>query len=794
MSAPSSSSQRRAKPNAPEPPTPLRLVAFRGGLGIELYESIGVGPLRIEELTWSLPGVTFPLELGGGVRSFRHRRGLLQRLVVSIGLSELEQWLTKRLDQQAEFGALLRPVAVWPLPEGLGLGVFGERGVIAADLLWLPQDGDGGFVVSHPRGVLDTPQPPLTSALMLVSRALGELQTHTGRVVRLTDFARNLVRAVLPGLGFRLPAVGGVRCGGFEFRSDRIVIAVDRGFPVWAMPAPVTRAREFAAVALGGDTALLAGDWSSARRAYVAALEQAPRHPELSQTIAAIDAHFEERAEAALGMLVESLPAVEFGLVGAQLLAKTGDTEGARLAVSKLAGHERFPPLCAAYWVKLSEWLPSSIEKAEVIELALACSAASVVARWARFRSRVEVGDVNGAVADAEHLEASARGADAKHTALLQAAQELSNVGFVDAAAKLYERALRYSPSDPRSSLGVALGLIEAGKYERATVVLQRTLDLATTDEGVASETNLALGRLLAEHAGDLPAAIARVRRVTGLGRASVEARGFEAQWRGQIGDVAGATLAFARLGETIAASPEVTAHRAGHWLLQAGKYSLEQLGDPAAAERFLATALRRMPKDPTIADTYRLAASRVAQPRLTGTRGTAEPSRAINEDVVSRDQDELASDAVAVGGGAPGGFSVTAARSAESLAALPLEEPSEPTHSTPNRPDEELEEEFDEVLLERRVDSLKAQLLANAQAPDAVIYALVDALGRLERLEEAYALLRAQYDDSSGDTQARLGKALADVLARLVAWSRARGNEQDAELYELTLAALHSV
>lgn len=792
MSAPLSSPQRRAKPNAPEPPTPLRLVAFRGGLGIELYESVNVGPLRIEELTWSLPGVTFPLELGGGVRSFRHRRGLLQRLVVSIGLTELEQWLTKRLDQQAEFGALLRPVAMWPLPEGIGLGVFGERGVIAADLLWLPQDGDGGFVVSHPRGVQGSPQPALTSALMLVSRALGELQSHVGRVVRFSDFARNLVRAVLPGLGFRLPAVGGVRCGGFEFRSDRVVIAVDRSLPVWAMPAAVTRAREFASVALRGDTALLAGDWSSARRAYVAALEQAPRHPELSQTIAAIDAHFEERAEAALGMLVESLPAVEFGLVGAQLLAKTGDTEGARLAVSKLVSHERFPPLCAAYWVKLSEWLPSNVEKAEVIELALACSAASVVARWARFRSRVELGDVNGAVADAEHLEASARGSEAKHTALLQTAQELANVGFVDAAAKLYERALRYAPSDPRASLGVAMGLIEAGKYERATVVLQRTLELAATDEGVTSEANLALGRLLAEHAGDLPAAIARVRRVTGLGRASVEARGFEAQWRGQIGDVAGATVAFARLGETVASSPEVAAHRAGHWLLQAGRYSLEQLGDAAAAERYLATALRRMPKDPTIAETYRLAASRVAEPRLTGARVVREQARVAAPDVAPGENVD-ASDEVAVGAFFADERTETADAASRSGALSfrggPFEEPSEPTHSTPNGPDEE----FDEVQLERRVDSLKAQLLASTQAPDAVIYELVDALGRLERLEEAYALLRAQYDDSSGDTQVRLGKALADVLARLVEWSRTRGNEQDAELYELTLAALNN-
>ena len=162
LSAPQSSSVTRQQPPKPEPPTPLRLVAFRGGLGIELYEPVQLGPLRLEELTWSLPGVTFPLDLGGGVRAFRHRRGLLQRVMVSVGLPELEQWLSRRLDQQADLGALLRPVAVWPLPEGLGVGVFGERGVIAADLLWSPHEVDGGFVISRPRGVLEKPQPLVT--------------------------------------------------------------------------------------------------------------------------------------------------------------------------------------------------------------------------------------------------------------------------------------------------------------------------------------------------------------------------------------------------------------------------------------------------------------------------------------------------------------------------------------------------------------------------------------------------------------------------------------------------------
>src|SRR5690606_32152554 len=42
---------------------PLRLIAARGGVGIELYEAQPFGPLTLSELSWSLPGLSFPLDL-----------------------------------------------------------------------------------------------------------------------------------------------------------------------------------------------------------------------------------------------------------------------------------------------------------------------------------------------------------------------------------------------------------------------------------------------------------------------------------------------------------------------------------------------------------------------------------------------------------------------------------------------------------------------------------------------------------------------------------------------------------
>jgi hypothetical protein len=265
---------------------------------------------------------------------------------------------------------------------------------------------------------------------------------------------------------------------------------------------------------------------------------------------------------------------------------------------------------------------------------------------------------------------------------------------------------------------------------------------------------------------------------VTGLTAASVEARGFEAQWRGRIGDIAGAALAFARLGETIASCPELTAHRAGHWLAQAGKYNIEQLDDPGAAERYLAQALRRLPKDPAIAEAYRVAAARVAQPRLTAAQTRVVPE--VNT-VASEPLGSTASDRSQLFG-----------EQAPVPDALRHQEQQAVGGARDQAPEVGYEE-LTEIQLEQRVETLRAQLLATSQAPEAVVNGLVEALGRLGRLEEAYALLRAQYDDSSGAVQARLGQALADVLARLIEWSRDQGREDDSELYALTLAALQA-
>ncbi len=325
-------------------------------------------------------------------------------------------------------------------------------------------------------------------------------------------------------------------------------------------------------------------------------------------------------------------------------------------------------------------------------------------------------------------------------------------------------------PSDPRSSFGVAQSLAEAGKHDRAVVLLQLTLELASEDEGLLAEANLALARLLAEHAGDLPAAIARARRVTGLGRTAVDARAFEAVWRSRLGDVAGATLGFSRAAEVIAACSDVLPGRAAFWLKHAADFCVEQLGDDVAAERYLTQALRFLPKDPAIGQAYRTTAARLAlvlQKRLAPMASA--PVTSATASAVVTDTSETPTMAVDVMPVAD----VESANVEDSAAS-----------ADPSLTDTE-------EVNEQRVDVLKSQLLASPTAVVQLVDELVTRLHALGRDEEAYALLRSQYDDASGPERNRIAQALRRVVTSLIETANEQGRAEDADLYSLVMAGL---
>jgi cellulose synthase operon protein C len=596
---------------------PLRLTVARGALGLELYEPIEIGPLEVAALSLTLPGLRFPLDLGGGVRVFRHRRGYLEHVRLMLSLHRLSRWLAPKVADA--LGALAAPISTWAVPQGIGIGIVNESSALAFELLWAPNLGDARCVVAGARGI-GLRAPALAVALRAVDTALASSAfVRSGRVLTLERAAHRLACAVLPAIGTRVPSAEQARFGELSFEGDLAQVEIDSTHAPPATSDRVARALELGALVARADDLLASGELDEARLGYVQALERAPRHPEIVRLVAEIDVCAGGRAEAALGMIVESLPATQAGAIGAELLARVGDLDGARDAIMEAARSEPFAPLAALDWLRLSELELAAPERVGALDRAVSCAPALAAPRWARFESRIQRSEIAGAIADAEHLEAGTIGARARHAVCSRAARRLLDSGFVRDAGRLFERALRYVPDDASATAGLARSLLESGKTQRAYALLARAVMLAEKSGRVDAEALIDLSRLLANELRDLPQAIARVRQVPASSPYGVMARALEAGWRAALGDLAGASLAYARMRDAIELAESAPAE-ASEWLLAAARFEREAQRDVLAAERHLALAVRLRPRDAAIGDAYRqvaaLAAARLRQQR----------------------------------------------------------------------------------------------------------------------------------------------------------------------------------
>jgi tetratricopeptide (TPR) repeat protein len=594
----------------PEQRAPLRLTVTRGALGLELYLPIELGPLEVSELALALPGLKFPVDLSGGVPAFRHRRGDLERVLLRADLSAVGRFLATRLSDVV--GRLERAPALWSSPGTLCVGLLGSLGALAFDLIWAPEDGDARFVVARARGA-GLPAPALGFALRACDSVFGKLFAREGRVLRMTDAAAELGRELLPPLGVRAPSALRAHFGSLEVEDGVASLELDATLPPAALSAAAARALELALLVTDSDDALAAGDVERARSGYLAALEHAPRHPELSLLVAESDLSLNAGPEAPLALVGEALAPTQAGWVGAELLARAGDPDAAREALIDAARAERFAPLAALWWVRLAEVQADPPTRMAALDEAVARAPALQAARWKRFEARVERGDPEAALADAEHIEAAATGARERHEVCRRAARRLLDAGYVREAGARFERALRYLPDDIASTAGLARALMEAGRPERAVALLERAIALGERQGRADADALVDLAVLLADRLGDRPQAIARVRQVSASSPRAIDARALEARWRAALGDIAGASLAFARMREAVelATNPPVSC---ADFLVEAASFEREVRRDAASAERHLAVALRLRPRDQRIGDAYRAAAALVAE------------------------------------------------------------------------------------------------------------------------------------------------------------------------------------
>jgi len=587
---------------------PLCLAANRGRLGLELCEPVEMGPLVIENLVLTFENLRFPLDLSGGVPAFRHRRGTLQRISISFDLQRLQQWLEPRV--RTVLGGLERPLDLWFTPTGIGFGWVCASNVITGELHWVPQGADARLVLDNVRGSISE-QSAFAKAICTLDGVLAGKFLRVGRTWICRKVGQRVSRALLPAAGARAPAADGVKFGLLSTCVDGVKIDLDTHNHENTLVPAAIRALEFAELVSKADEALVNGQVEKAREEYIRSLERAPRHRELALIIAELDYCAGGREHAAMGLLSETMPALSAGRIGAELLEVLGDRRGALEAFDTAARGERYAPLRAMLQVRKASLEVDAGDRMRTLDEAVATAPTLIRTRWIRFEARARRGDMDGALADAQFLEACTSGIRAKFDVCLRCGTIMFDAGLSQQAGRYFEKALRYRPDSCGAAVGLARAFVNVGQPLRAITMLERALSNAAVDGSGDPSAQLLLACLVAKELADLPQSIARVRQIPATAEVAVEARLWEARWRHNLGDIVGASVAWARLRELV----EIGQRSSGvkEWLVEAALFERDVRHDILAAERHLAVALRVAPLETRINALYREVAAGVA-------------------------------------------------------------------------------------------------------------------------------------------------------------------------------------
>lgn len=723
---------RGAEPSVDSGPA-LRIALSKGALGLELASVQRLGPLEVTELSLRLSSIRFPVDLSGGVRRFRHVRGQLLGLRLELPLLEVARHLLRRVR------------IAWPEADdltlaasrdGLVVGVAAGASALAFDLVAAPLEGDLRVMVEGARGT-GLPDSAHVLACRLVRHVLKGWGDDGGSALVLRDPAGSVCRELLPIAGARVPSTKGleIQLGlADDGRAGRMVIRATRDEPAQPLSPRVVRALETAELLMQADDRAVAGELEEARRGYLAALERAPRHEAAVVRLAQLDASAGDRVEAVLSTLTELFGITDAGLLGVDVLSALGEMEPAYVAAVKAANEEPYGRLAASAWLRAAELSHDRAARVQALDAALARAPSLAAARWQRAAARLGVGDVRGALGDIEHIEAAAPSREDKHAALLRAADMLLERGVAEDAERLFERALRFEPRSPRAVRGLSQALKDRGKFGRALDLLARAVGFAETQRSPEQhDLVLELAEGLAQHANDLPGAVARAASIPQDVPAGPRARLLEARWRLALGDTTGASRALARLraiGELFAArgADGEPTQRLCDALVEAAHFEDSALSDPRSARRALAIALQLLPGH-------------------SGARRALAALALVEEPAVAR----------------------------------------VPSAATFEAPPSELEDEPE--ALEQAVERLTNELRADPRN-ERVAKRLAAVLTRLGRDLELLALLSARVEEAASEDRPAWLAARRAALVRLAAAARAADRVQEAELYELMARA----
>ncbi len=710
----------------------LQLAIGKRGVGVELAKPAEFGCLVITELGASLPLAKFPVDVSGGVRRFRHTRGVLERLTLELPQAKLSQWLAPRVREL--LGDATPTVFVGTRRAGVTIGLFDDAtGRALAFEAWaMAIDDDLIVSIANARG-LSLPQPASALATRVLAAAFGNAAERRGSSFIVSKVSARIAREVLPEAGARAPDGAEMRVASLVGAGDVCIMHVSRLASPAEASAEAVRAREACELLKDADDALFSGDLDRGRALAVWALERAPRHPEVCRRIADIDRVVGGRAEAALGTLADAESHGHSGFLVGELAAESLEASRAIASLSEAADAEVAIHLAALGLARAAELVVEHHDALSLLDRAIARAPSSSRLRFARLSRRLAAGRTKEALADAEELEALAKGARGKHDVWRTVGAKWHEAGLAREAGPLFERALRYLPDDVDACAGLGATLIVQGKVARGVALLSRAIATSEQDprSTMTSRWVLSLARALAEHLEDKPAAIARARSIGGDEPEAMVARGLEGRWRAALGDLAGAQVAYATLRELAATRIEGDPTARGDdvklLLVEAAGFERDTRNDLVSAQAHLATALRLRPRDRDLELSYR--------------------------DICA------------------------------ALAPMP---PSVVSEGYVTVPPPEMDDE-------RRAEDLIMALRARPD-DDTLVDELADVLWRLGRSHELLALLYARVEEATGARRERLLPTQIAVLARLEKAARERGHDNEAQLFRDALSALGGV
>lgn len=552
---------------------PIRLSITRGGLGIELSGEVSWGQARVRELSLSLLGVSFPVDLSRGVKQFLSHRTQLEMAWLDLDLPDLAARWSREVSELWGDPPVVRLLPVFSskasqsaldatpansedgLLEGLEVTIASDSGCLVFELL-IVSGPEPLLLVDSARSIgehsFSQDKSALASALICVRagiRALSSLGFEVdsrGRSLASSRLAQALTLAVLPGLGLRLPRIDHQVISEMRHAHGTLSVRLGRELEPKAASSRVIGLLSMASSLERADSALLEQRSDEARRAYLSALETIPEHPLALLELAELDLVHGDRAEASLSFLEEAENSLStalpqhrsrLGLLLSRALKQTGRREAARDALSRALSTETN----ATFFARLSLALAHEVEPAEALELldrAVSRAPLDAGTRRERMIRLLQSRRQGEAARDAEHLLALESNDTRKGEVCLEIARFYEDAHAESETLAWLQRSLRYCPDLPEAQLRLARALRNGAQPGRALYLLQSSVtqqEKWAQQEGepgrsqTLAESRLLLAELLFE-SSEMTAALVQLARIDTRGRLGAAARLSEAQ------------------------------------------------------------------------------------------------------------------------------------------------------------------------------------------------------------------------------------------------------------------------